>query len=78
MIGTLSVPIRQDANGSSTRLRRSARRGLHHAGETTADYDPTSSGDETPDPASLIVEFAGGVAGTDDGDVNGALRGAHW
>ena len=69
-----AVLVRQDTDGNAARFVRPVRGGLHHPGETTADDDPISLCDETPDLSGEVVQFLCSLARSDDRNVQERLQ----
>jgi len=55
LVSPSAVLVRQDTDGNAARFVHPVRGGLHHSGETTADDDPISLCDETPDLSGEFV-----------------------
>lgn len=74
LVSPPAVLVRQDTDGNAARFVRPVRGGLHHPGETTADDDPISLCDETPDLSGEFVQFLCSLARSDDRNVEEWLQ----
>ena len=69
LVSPSAVLVRQDTDGNAARFVCPVRGGLHHPRETTADDDPISLCDETPDLSGEFVQFLCSLTRSDNRNV---------